>query len=197
MIIIKKKNVLHELAVSLFLMLEYIPNAATVPLVQRIRERAKDALQAASHYTGIIADKDVSAFLAAKPLKFSIDCGRDIIKGDTIRFVETVFNNKVKPARRLGTRGVVAEVTSVYYGNGSNPVLYMKVLSSRGTWELNTEIPIRRTLKNVVRTEVMRVPWENETRREEIKSARQISQQPVKKSSAVAQDRNTLRPKAP
>jgi len=197
MIIIKKKNVLHELAVSLFLMLAHSPNVTASPLVQRVRDRAEDALQAAAHYTGVIGDKDVSAFLTAKPLKFSIDCGRDIIKGDTIRFIETVFNNKVKPARRLGTRGVVAEVTSVHYGNGSNPILYMKVLSSRGTWELNTDIPIRRILKNVARTEVMRVAWENETRREEIKNARQISQQPVKKPTMVAQDRNTLRPKAP
>ena len=85
MIIIKKKNVLHELAVSLFLMLAHSPNVTASPLVQRVRDRAEDALQAAFHYTGVIGDKDVSAFLTAKPLKFSIDCGRDIIKGEPWR----------------------------------------------------------------------------------------------------------------
>ena len=169
MIIIKKKNALHELAVSLFLLLEFNPDTTAVSLIKRIRDRSRDALQAAAHYTGVIGERDVEAFLKAKHLNFDIACGRDIIKGDTIRFVETVFNNKVSPPHRLGSRGVIAEVTSIHNDTGSNPVLYMRVLSSRGTWELNPDIPIRRTLRNVTRTEVMRAAWDNEANRQGIR----------------------------
>ena len=169
MIIIKKKNVLHELAVSLFLMLEFDRDTAPLSLINRIRERATDALDAASVYTGRLGQKDVKAFLEARHLQFNISCGTDIVNGDVIRFVEVAFNNTVKPARRLGARGVIAEVTDIREING-NPILHMRVISSGGTWQLKPESTIRRTLRNVTRMEIMRVAWDSEVKREERKN---------------------------
>src|SRR5665213_3530974 len=110
MIVIKKKNVLQELALSLFLMLEFDEDTTALSLMKRIRERSEAALQAAAFYTGVIGEKDLQEFLKSKPLKFTIDCGTDIVKGDIIRFIEMVSDNRKKPPRQLGKRGVTAEV---------------------------------------------------------------------------------------
>ena len=164
MLIIRKKNVLHELAVCLYLMLEFNPDTTARSLINRIQERAKTALESARSYTGIIGETNVHSFLTAKPLKFSIDCGRDIVKGDFIRFIEHVYDNRRRPPRHLGERGIIAEVI----GNSAkqdNSLLHLRVISCGGVWNIAADTEIFRTLKIVTRTEVMRAPWEDEPKR--------------------------------
>jgi hypothetical protein len=162
MIVIKKKNVLQELAFCLFLMLESEKGATTLAVITRIREKAQEAIKTAAIYTGIFGAKDLQEFLKSRHLKFTIDCGSDIVKGDIIRFVEGVFNNKRKPAQMIGKRGITAEVMGIH-STDSNPILEMRVITSGGTWELPPETAIIRPLKNVVHFEVMRVARENES----------------------------------
>ncbi len=183
MIVIKKKNVLQELAVSLYLMLEFNPDTTALTLIQRIRDRAADALQTATFYTGTIGKKEIEAFLKSKPLKFSIDCGKDIVKGDVIRFVETIFDNRFKPPRRLGQRGVIAEVLDVRT-KSNNPILHMRVISSGGAWEIKPDEMIRRTMRNVIHTEVMRAAWDNEAKRAELKTIKETLPELTKTASA-------------
>src|ERR1700722_8196771 len=166
MIILKKKDVLQELAVSLFLIQEFSPDTTTLSLMTRIRERAKAALEAAAIYTGVICEKDVQEFLKSPPLKFIIECGTDIIKGDTIRFVEDVFDNRQKPPRQIGKRGVTAEVTGIKTADGAC-MLDMRVIACGGVWDLKPGTGIRRTMKIVTRIEVKRTAWEDETKRHE------------------------------
>ena len=137
MIVIKKKNVLQELAISLFLLLECEKNSAARSIAKRIRERAEEALKASAIYTGTFGEPDVQEFLKSKYYKFTIDCGKDIVKGDIIRFVEGVFNNQQKPPRLIGKRGVTAEVTDIRMTR-NNPMLYMRVIASGGVWEAAT-----------------------------------------------------------
>jgi hypothetical protein len=168
MIIVKKKDVLQELAVSLFLMLRFDADTTALSLVKRIRERAEAALKDAAAYTGPIAEKDVEEFLKSKSLRFAIHCGRDILKGDTIRFIEMVFDNRQKPSRQIGKRGITAEVLNIY-PTGNNPMLDLRVIASGGVWDLKPDTEIHRTLKIVTRIEVMRVAWDDEAKREKLK----------------------------
>lgn len=168
MIVMKKKTVLQELAISLYLMLEFDPDTTASSLVRRIRERAKDALEAAATYTGILGEKDVHDFLRTKPLKFTINCNTDIIKGDIIRFIEIVFDNRKKPPRQLGKRGVTAEVIDMHQ-MGEDAMLDMRVIVSGGVWDIKPDTEIHRTLKNVARIEVMRTAWDDEGLRQEVK----------------------------
>jgi hypothetical protein len=165
MIVIKKKNVLQELALSLFLMLESENGSTARAMIMRIREKAEDALKAAAVYTGSFGPKELQEFLKSRHLRFTIDCGSDIVKGDVIRFIEGVFNNKRKPAQLIGKRGITAEVLNIH-STDSSPMLEMRVIASGGTWELRPETAITRPLKNVAHFEVMRIAWENETQRQ-------------------------------
>jgi len=167
MIVIKKKHVLQELAVSLFLMLEIDPKTMALSLIERAKEKAKAALDNAVIYTGVIGDKELHAFIEEKPLHFTIDCGADIVRGDTIRFVEQVYDSRRVPPRMLGNRGIIAEVLGISVIR-RKPMLHMRVISSGGVWDLPAGFEIYRTLKIVTRTEVMRVPWEDESRRNKI-----------------------------
>ena len=164
MVIIKKKNVLQELAVCLFLTLEFNPDTTADSVIQRIKERSRSVLKDAAIYTGVLGEKDLRAFLVAKPYRFNIDCGNDIVKGDTIRFTEQVFNNKTKPQRQLGLRGIVAQVMDISTLCGK-PMLHLRVISSGGVWELKPDTEIRRTLRVVTRMDVMRSAWDNESQR--------------------------------
>ena len=170
MIIIKKKNVLQELAVCLFLTLEFNPDITAASLIKRIQERSKAALNAASTYTGVLGKQEVKGFLDVKPLHFNIDCGKDIVIGDTIRFKEQVYNNKLCPPRQLGLRGVVAEVIGIT-AKRDNPLFHLRVISSGGVWDLKPDMQIKRTLKIITRMEVMRAQWEHESQREKTGSA--------------------------
>lgn len=164
MLIIKKKNVLHELAISLFLLMESEKSAAARANIKRIKERCDEALKAATIYTGVFGEGDLQHFLKSKYFRFNIDCGTDIVKGDIIRFIEGVFNNRRKPARLIGKRGITAEVMDIRMVD-NNPILSMRVIASGGTWELKPETAITRPLKNVVHFEVMRIAWDDETQR--------------------------------
>jgi hypothetical protein len=164
MIILKKKDVLQELAVSL----QFNADTTSLSLIRRIRERAEAALKDASVYTGPLVEKDMQNFLKSKPLNFTIHCGRDILKGDIIRFIEMVFDNRRRPPRQIGKRGVTAEVLNIY-PTGDNPMLDLMVIASGGMWDLKPGTEIHRTLKIVTRTEVMRVAWDDEARREKLK----------------------------
>jgi len=165
MMVIRKKHVLQELAICLFLMLEFFPETPVpTAAIQRAQKRSRAALDTASTYTGIIGEKDLQAFIEEKPLHFVIDCGSDIVRGDTIRFIEQVYDSRRKPPRTLGNRGVIAEVMGISKVRGS-PMLHMRVISSGGVWSLSSGVEIYRTLKIVTRTEVMRIPWEDEAQR--------------------------------
>jgi len=164
MLIIKKKNVLHELAVCLYLMLEFDPDTTAVSVTQRIKKRSQAALEDAKTYTGTIGEAEAQQFLNSPIYNFTIDCGTDIVKGDIIRFVEQVFDNRRRPPREIGKRGIIAEVISVK-PRPKNPILYLRIISSGGVWNIKPGTKIIRTLKIITRTEVMRTPWPDEAQR--------------------------------
>lgn len=167
MYMMRKKDVLKELAVSLFLILEFDRDTTAISITKRIQEKAKNALQAAVLYTGVIGQTEANEFLEVKIPKFTIDCGRNIVKGDTLRFVEMVYDNRRIPQRLIGKRGIIAEVLSqnVEYGN---PMVTLRVISCGGTWNLKPGIEIARTIKIITRMEVMRAPWNDESQRGKI-----------------------------
>jgi len=168
MISIRKKDVLQELAVSLYLLLEFFPDTQLPSaVVRRAQEKARTVLDTAAIYTGVIGDKNLQAFIEEKPLHFTIDCGADIVRGDTIRFIEQAYDSRRKPARMLGKRGIIAEVMGISKVR-NKPMLHMRVVSSGGTWSLAAGTDIYRTLKIVTRTEVIRVPWEDESQRNKV-----------------------------
>ncbi len=166
MMVVRKKHVLHELAMSLFLMLEFDEDTTAHSVMRRIRQRAEAALQAAARYTGRLGERELRDFLQIKPLNFTIHCGTNIVQGDIIRFIETVFNNRCKPSRPVGRRSVTAEVLGFDAGHGI-PLVRMRVISTGGVWDLKPESVIRRTLRHVVQQEIMRVAWDDEAKREE------------------------------
>jgi hypothetical protein len=184
MLIIKKKQLLNELAVSLYLMLEYNPDTTNFATTQRIQERAKAALESAQYYTGTINYQNVRVFLTTEPLHFCIDCRKDIIKGDIIRFIEHVQDNRRRPPRYLGKRGITAEVIGIT-PNGNNPMLQLRVMASGGVWDQAPNSEISRTMKLVNRSDVMRAPWEDEEKRNALRQA--ITQKPPTMKSAKAQ----------
>ena len=164
MLVVRKKHILRELAMSLFLMLEFDEDITAHSVMRRIHERAEAALRAAARYTGSLGEKELQDFLRIRPLKFTIHCGTDIVNGDTLRFVETVFNNRTRPARPIGRRSVTAEVLDIE-SSSDTPILKMRVITCGGIWDLKPESIIRRTLRHVVRQEVMRVAWDDESKR--------------------------------
>jgi hypothetical protein len=168
MIIPKKKDALRELALSLFLMLEFNPDTASYSLVEQIRERAASALRSAAAYTGVIGQNDVQDFLNSRPLKFSIPCKGDIVKGDTIRFIEDAYDGRRNPPRWLGKRNVTAAITGIRPNNGDS-MLMMKVIACVGAWELKPDEEIRRPLRVIGRSDVKRIPWDNEDERKRMK----------------------------
>ena len=185
MILFKKKDILRELAVSLFLTLEFNPDITSASLIRRIRDRAKEALQAAATYTGLLGQNEVQDFLQSEPFRFSIACKDDIIKGDIIRFTEDVYNGRVKPPRRIGKRTVSAEVKSLR-ASGQNTMLLMRVIECGGVWELEPDSEIRRTLKNIARQDVMRVAWTDEASRDLIKQQPNPEPKAIKQAAAEA-----------
>lgn len=164
--LIRKKHVLHELAMSLFLMLEFDEDTTAHSVIRRIRERAAAALRAASRYTGSLGEKELQDFLKIRPLNFTIHCGADIVVGDTIRFVEMVLSNRFTPSRPVGRRSVTAEVLG-FEGNAATPMVRLRVITTGGVWDLKPASIIRRTLHHIVRQEVMRTAWSDEAKRAE------------------------------
>ncbi len=181
-IVPKKKDALRELALSLFLMLEFNPDTASYSLIARIRERAAAALLSAATYTGIIGQEHIQGFLNSRPMKFTILCKRDFVKGDIIQFTEDAYDGRRKPSRWLGKRNVTAEVTNIRANNG-DPMLMMKVIVCAGAWELKPDEEIRRPLKLIARTEAKRVAWENEAEREGAKRQRQANPRTIREAA--------------
>lgn len=169
MLLTKKKDIFQELATMLFLMRELVLHPQASTYMPRLRERATTALDAALPYTGILGNKQIRAFLEAKTKKFDIECGTNIIPGDTIRFVEIVTDNRRKPPRILGKRGVTADVVDIHPPS-DNPILLLRVITSGGVWDLQPGDDIRRTLKSIIHLGVTRCPWDDEDRRMALKN---------------------------
>ena len=183
MIVLKKKDVLRELAVSLFLMLDFNPDVTSASLIQRIRDRAIAALQSAVTYTGLIGQNEVQGFLQSAPLRFSIVCKGDIVKGDIIRFTEDAYDGRRNPPRWLGKRNVTAEITGIRPNNG-DPMLMMKVIACVGAWELKPDAEICRTLKAIARSDAKRAPWENDDERKKVKDQTSANPRTIKTAAA-------------
>ncbi len=185
MIVLKKKDVLKELAVSLFLMLDFNPDITAISIMQRIRERAASALQAAATYTGTIGQNDVKGFLNSRPMSFTIPCKGDIVKDDIIRFTEDAYDGRRKPPRWLGKRMITAEVISRRIKDG-NMTLTLRVISCVGTWIVKPDTEITRPLHTVARSDVMRVPWDDEAEREQVKNQKKADPKTMKQAAAEA-----------
>jgi len=185
MILFKKKDIFKELAVTLFLTLEFNPDTTSASLIKRIRDRAKTALEAAAVYTGLLGQNEIENFLHSEPLRFSISCKADIVRGDIIRFTEDVYNGHIKPPRRIGKRTVSAEIKSLR-AYGQNTMLLMRVIECGGVWELEPDTEIRRTLRSVSRQEVLRVPWDDEASRTLAKSQPSPEPKTIKQAAAEA-----------
>jgi len=165
-IILRKKDAMLELALSLFLMLEFDADTTAISIIRRIRDKAEAALKSAETYTGPFGQKDAQEFLNTRQYKFTLPCGPDIVKGDVIQFIEGVFDNRAKPPRFFGKRSVAAEVIDIRQ-ESKNCALQMRVIASSGVWPLKPETTIRRGVGNVLHFEAMRAPWDNEAKRKE------------------------------
>ena len=183
MIVPKKKDALRELALSLFLMLEFDAETAPYSLISRIRERATTALRAATTYTGIINREHIQDFLDGRSLKFTIPCKQDVVKGDTIQFTEDAYDGRRKPPRWLGKRNITAQVTAIRPNNG-DPMLIMKVIVCLGAWILKPDVEIHRPLKVIARSDAKRSPWDNEVERTNIKNRPEANPQTMKAAAA-------------
>lgn len=182
MIVPKKKDTLRELALSLFLMLEFNPDTSSFSLIARIRERAVTALRSAATYTGVIGHRDVENFLNSRHLKFTIPYKGDIVKGDILRFTEDAYDSRRKPPRWLGKRNVTAEVTGMRHNNG-DPMLVMKVIASMGAWILKPDTEIHRPLKLIARSDAQRALWEDEAERKKIKNQKPASPKTIREAA--------------
>ena len=169
MILIKKKQVLQDLATTLFLMKELVVHPDASAYIPALREQATEILAAAQPYTGLLGEKQLREFFKAKPKKFTIACDTDVVRGDTIRFVEQVIDNRRNPSRILGKRGITADVLSVYTRT-DNPILLLRVIASGGVWDLQPGTDIRRTLRSISQFDLCRAPWEDEGKRTAVRN---------------------------
>ncbi len=169
MILLKKKEVFQELATTLFLMKELMTHPGAPSFMPRLIEQANAALASAQPYSVLLGNKQIREFFEVKPLKLNIDCGTDIIKGDTIRFVETIIDNRRKPPRILGKRAVTAYVVDVKPPD-ENPILLLRVIVCGGVWDLEPGKDISRTMRSIIQFEIKRTPWEDEAKRTALKN---------------------------
>ena len=92
-----------------------------------------------------------------------INCTGDVVAGDTIRFVEGVFEGSFKNPRHLGDRVVVAEVMKDSYGEAKQQHTFsMKVVESSGCEAHEPGRKLRRKGRNVYRNGTERLEWADE-----------------------------------
>jgi hypothetical protein len=178
----KKKDVFRELATSLFLMKELVFHPKASGFMSRLIERASEALTAALPYTGVFDARHVRQFMEAKPQDFTIDCGTDIIQSDTIRFVESIIDNRRKPPRIFGKRGITADVLAVDPPH-DNPMLRLHVLACGGVWDIEPGTEIRRSMKSIIQFDIRRCPWDDESKRAAIKCSGLKPDRPADKTA--------------
>jgi hypothetical protein len=140
-------------------------------------ERALEALEVSERYTGIGGIEDVRELLQARIDNFTIVCGNDIVKADTIRFTEAVYDNRRKTPLCIGRRVVSADVLDVKQA-GDNTILTLQIVTTKGTWPLKPGTETKRFLRNITYFGVRREPWDNEDRRKEVKKANGIAPLP-------------------
>lgn len=173
-IYITRKDAMRELAVALVLVMEFTKGLHTDDddariLIEHTRERADDALDASARFTGIGGIEDVREHIQSQLDDFTIECGRDIVKADTIRFSEPVYDNRRKPPVYLGRRRVDADVLDAKLV-GDKPVLTLQIIATKGTWPLKAGTETKRYIGNIINFGIKRMPWDHEDRRAELKS---------------------------
>jgi len=101
---------------------------------------------------------------------FTIDCNNDVVTGDTILFIEAVFErpyNRMNPKIK-GNRRIVALILGDSYGEKKQQHTYMlKVLYSDGTDHLEINQQIKRKGRNIYRYKsLVRLRWDDEGERQ-------------------------------
>lgn len=90
----------------------------------------------------------------------------DVVLGDTIEFVEAVFEGTHNKPKFLGQRKIVAKVTNESYGEITQQHTFsLVVINSEGVNALPEGKKIRRKGRNVYCLELKRQLWEDENKR--------------------------------
>ena len=100
---------------------------------------------------------------------YCIDCTGDAVVGDKVRFDEAVFGGSHRRPNFLGLRTIEAEITADSYGAAKQQHTFsMTVIASEGYDPIEPGTKIRRKGRNVYRRTTWRVPWDDESAREEV-----------------------------
>jgi len=93
--------------------------------------------------------------------KFTIDCTGDVVVGDTILFIETVWGGSYRTPTNQGERIIIAEVVKDSYGEKKQQHTFsLKIIDSIGVCPLLKGIITRRKGRNVYRNGTNRLPWD-------------------------------------
>ena len=112
---------------------------------------------------------------ALKDEDFSIDCTGDVVTGDTIKFEEAVFGGSFKKPKYIGSRTIVGKVVADSYGAAKQQHTFtIQLIDCTGTncgevteTAKKNNGKIKRKGRNVYKNGTKRLPWEDESKREE------------------------------
>lgn len=92
----------------------------------------------------------------------------DVVRGDTIRFKESVFKGSFRKPKFIGEREVVAHIVNDSYGEWKQQHTFtLRILRSSGTQALKENVLTTRKGRNVYRKGTERLPWTNESARDQ------------------------------
>jgi hypothetical protein len=104
-----------------------------------------------------------------------INCTGDAVVGDTIRFVENVFEGSFYSPCFLGKREVIAEIVADSYGAKKQQHTFtLKIIKSAGCKPLEIASKIRRKGRNIYRNGTERLKWENESQRDAVAAEKHL-----------------------
>jgi len=98
-----------------------------------------------------------------------ITANGDIVSGDVIKFIESVFGGSFKKPKYLGDREIVAEVINDSYGRKKQQHTFtIKVLECSGTNVIKSGTITTRKGRNIYKNNPERLEWEDEELRDEV-----------------------------
>lgn len=99
---------------------------------------------------------------------FTHDCTGDVCTGDTILFTEAVFGGSHRRPKYLGERRIVARVIGDSYGaERQQHTFTIEVLACEGVQPIEAGTRTTRKGRNVYRNGCRRMPWPDESQRQE------------------------------
>lgn len=124
-----------------------------------------------------------------------IDCTGDVVAGDNILFCEPVWNASYNPRRRsapvpAGFRTITAEVVRESYGPYKQQHTFtLRVIGSSGHDAIEPGTVIWRKGRNIYRNGCWRLPWSDESAREEARHEKHSRGNAVRNARAARRKR--------